>query len=128
VTAITATQLPYLRHLYTTLDWSDHTRYILYLLPTSTPICLSELADLRGIEIRKYGSQHLPPWMHADNAMGEYAWKLHMVREAMEDYGGLVFWLDSHKRLTGEMRRTWAAVASQGIWSTSSGGPLSLCV
>lgn len=63
--------------------------------------------------------------MHADNAMGQYAWKMYMIKEVMEDYGGLVFWLDPNKRLISEMKRTWSDVAGLGVWTTSSGGPLS---
>lgn len=90
-------------------------------------MCLSELDEMPGLEIRRLDtSRHHPAWMNIDDQMGQYAWKLEIVNAVMADYGGLVFWLDPQRRLVSEMRRTWADVAKSGIWSSSSGGPLNL--
>jgi hypothetical protein len=57
--------------------------------------------------------------MQGDKSIGEDALKFHMIKEVMEDYGGLIFWVDANKRLTSEMRRTWSDLASMGVWSSA---------
>jgi hypothetical protein len=108
---------------------SRDTRLIAYILPSDDQVDdrLFEAwrADKgRHVEIRTWDFGRWPAWMDINLNRGEYAWKMLVVQAVMEEFGGLVLWQDAGNIMDGDMTEMWQEIASEGIWSSTTGGDI----
>ena len=92
---------------------------------SNIPIHTENLASWTDIEIREFDFDKHPAWMDVTNERGRYAWKGQIIEEVVNDFGGLVLWLDCGDRIRELLGVDfWSDVALSGIWSSNSGGEI----
>ncbi len=83
------------------------------------------LNSWKNAEIRWFDFSAYPEWMDIDQARGEYAWKPKIIEQVVNEFGGLVLWLDA-----GDLFKEsaddgmWSEIATTGAWSTDTGPQL----
>jgi len=75
-------------------------------------------------EVRRFEFAKYPPHVNIAINRGEYAWKPIIIHTMLEEFGGLVLWLDAGDLVLADLNPIWDAIAKNGLLSVLSGATI----
>ncbi|KAG5462250.1 MAG: hypothetical protein BJ554DRAFT_5449 [Olpidium bornovanus] len=83
------------------------------------------ITSWQNVQLRTFNFADFPDYFRlAGDTRGEYAWKPVIVFNVLQEFGGLVLWLDSGNLIRRPLDRTWNDIAAAGAYSSRTPGEI----
>lgn len=100
------------------------TRVVVYDLGLTESV-RQNITSWQNVQLRTFNFADYPDYFRlAGDTRGEYAWKPVVVLDVLQEFGGLVLWLDSGNLIRRPLDRTWNDIAAAGAYSSRTPGDI----